>query len=296
VNYLDEELGKIGVEIIPNDAIVRNKPAIGSGKFGKVYRGKYQNKVVAIKKMVFTQDAIQDHKKDLLREIENIKWAAKDSEQVPCFHGVWKGIKGHHYHLVFEFIEGTTLREVMPKLDDKEKMKVIYEICQLMNYFHMKKFFHRDLKPENIMISGPEKKVKLIDFGTARLASQTITYTSAALGTAFYMAPDNFHVDEDGDHEDNPEKVLTTGIKVDVWSIGCIITEILSGVFPWSNLTKNPTYVESFLIHKKPFPMPKEIEEKYPDFKDILEKCFKINPLERCSCQDLLDFIKSKIQ
>jgi len=164
-----------------------------------------------------------------------------------------------------------------------------------MNTFHSKLFFHRDLKPDNIMISGPEKRVKLIDFGTARLATKTITYTSAALGTSFYMAPDNFHIDEEEDHEENPEKVLTTGIKVDVWSIGCMLSEILSGVFPWSNVTKNPTFVESFLIHKKPFPLPKEIEEKHPEFLEILEKCFKINPLERCSCQDVLYFLKSRL-
>jgi len=162
-----------------------------------------------------------------------------------------------------------------------------------MSYFHKKKFFHRDVKPENIMLIGPEKKVKLIDFGTARMASQTITFTSSAVGTSFYMAPDNFHIDEEGEHED--ECVLTTGPRVDVWSIGCIMSEMLSGVFPWSNLTKNPTYVESYLIHKRAFPLPDEIDKNYPDFKEIFEKIFKINPKERCTCEDVLDFLKKKI-
>jgi len=293
IKFLDEELKQIEVPLIAKESIKRIKPCVATGKFGKVYKGYWNDKTVAIKKIIDNNvKEVENNKKDLLREIENMKFASKDCEQVPNFFGIWKGHHGRKYHLIFEFLEGITLREMIPKLNFKEKLMILLEINVLMNYFHQKKFFHRDLKPENIMVT-PEKKVKLIDFGTARLASQTITFTSAAQGTAFYMAPDNFQIDEEEEHND--EKVLTTGPKVDVWSIGCMMSEMLTGVFPWSNKTKIPRQVESFLVLKTQFPLPDAINKEFPEFKELFGKIFQINPKDRCSCQDIIDFLKEKI-
>jgi serine/threonine protein kinase len=291
ISYLDDELNEDKVEIIPKDDITIFKPFIGRGKFGKVYKGEFKGVTIAIKKMMFEEEDVYENKKDISKEIKNIKLAS--CKEVPEFYGVWKGKKGKYYHLVFEFIDGVTLRSCIKELCIKTKLKIVFQICQVMSTFHKQKFFHRDLKPENIMIVNKDEiQVKLIDFGTARLAQKTLTHTSTAIGTSFYMAPDNFDIEEDAP---NPEKPIATSFKVDIWSIGCIFCEMLTEIFPWHNLTKNETKVESMLIHKKPFPIPNELNTRYPEFRTILEKCFEINPEDRCNCEDIINFVKPYI-
>jgi len=283
---LEDELKKNNVTLIPAEEIEKFKPEIGEGKFGKVFKGKYKGLNVAIKKMMF-DNLNQENLNELIVEIKNLLVAAQESNHVPTFHGVWKGKNGKHYHLIFEFIEGLPLRNVMKDLSYEDKIWVMYQICEIVNLLHKKKLYHRDLKPENIMMNMQTKNIKLIDFGTAKIATKTVTFTSKAVGTTFYMAPDYFDFEEDND-DDKP--IQNTG-KVDVWSLGCMISEMLSGIFPWTNVTKNEGKIEAMLIKKTPFPIPKEINEKFPQFKDIIEKCTKPNAKERCTVDDVMTFL-----
>jgi len=137
------------------------------------------------------------------------------------------------------------------------------------------------------MVNTETKNIKLIDFGTAKIATKTVTFTAKAVGTTFYMAPDFFDFDEDNDSD----KPIQNSYKVDVWSIGCMISEMLSGVYPWHNLSKSENKVEAFLIKKTPFPIPKEINEKFPQFLEIIERCTKVNAEERCSTEDIMNVL-----
>jgi len=224
---------------------------------------------------------------EIITEIKNLNFA--ECDHVPKFYGIWKGgQKKKHFALVFEFIEGNPLRNIMDALNFEEKLSVLIQIAEVMSFIHKKKLLHRDLKPENIMVN-PEKKVKLIDFGTAKIAEKTISYTSKATGTTFYMAPDNFEVDE----ETESDKPISNTPKLDIWSLGCMISELLSGIYPWFNLTKQENKVETYLIKKHAFPIPKEIDAKYPEYKPIIESCTKLNPIERSSADDVIDFLKN---
>jgi len=281
---LDAEILRQNITVLGKDEVVKIKPFIGEGKFGKVYKGVCKGDNIALKKMIF--DSIdEDTLDEIITEIKNLQYAV--CPEVPKFYGVWKGKKQIHYHLVFEFIEGKTLREVIHILTFEEKIKIIYQTAEVMGFLHKRKLYHRDIKPENIMILPDMKTVKLIDFGTAKLASKTITYTSKAIGTTFYMAPDYFDFDE----ESESDKPISYNHKVYIWSIGCMISEILTGIYPWFNVTKNENKVEAHLIKKSPFPIPKEIDEKYPQFKPLIENCLKIKPDERYECDQIMAFL-----
>ena len=143
------------------------------------------------------------------------------------------------------------------------------------------------------MVSQDRMKIKLIDFSTARLDKHTITYTSTAIGNSFYMAPDYYDFDEDDKNMDL-EKNIRISCKVDVWSVGCIISELLSGIFPWHNVTKNESKVEASLIQKKPFPIPIEIDKNYPEYKAMLQRCLEPNSDERGTCEDVRVFLREK--
>jgi len=235
--------------------------------------------------MIFEQ-IDEESVQEIITEIKNLQYAV--CPEVPKFYGIWKGAKGVHYHLIFEYVEGKTLRDILEKLTFDEKIKILYQTSEVVCFLHNKKLFHRDIKPENIMVNPDTYIIKLIDFGTAKLASKTVTFTSKAVGTTYYMAPDYF----DFDDNDESDKPISYSLKVDVWSIGCMISELLSGVYPWFNLTKSENKVEAHLIKKSPFPIPKEIDANYPAFKPLLEKCLNVNADARCDCEEILAFLK----
>ena len=92
--------------------------------------------------------------------------------------------------------------------------------------------------------------------------------------------------------EDKPIKISD---KADVWSLGCMISEILTGFLPWHTESKKNENVEVALISGKKFPFPKVLGDKYPEFKIFLEKCLNNDPLERCSALDIKEFILKRI-
>ena len=287
----DDDLKKNNVMLIGQSEIQKIKPFIGEGKFGKVYKGIYNNTTVAIKKMVFEEKIDSSENRDeIISEIKNL--GAAVCENVPKFYGIWRGLNGKNYHLIFEFIIGEPLSNLVKSLTYDEKIYIIYQIAEIVNFLHLKKLFHRDIKPDNIMVNIESKKIKLIDFGTAKLATKTVTFTARAVGTTIYMAPDFFDVDENNDDD----KPISNSPKVDVWSIGCMISELLSGITPWHNLTKIENKVEAYLIKKTPFPIPKEIKEKYPEFHELIQNCTKINPNDRCTTDDIIKFLAPLIK
>jgi serine/threonine protein kinase len=287
----NEEFKKNNIPIIPENDIIRVKPFLGEGKFGKVYSGNYHEKKVAIKKMMFDTldlNAITE----VITEIKNLNFA--DCVQVPKFFGIWKGgSKKKHFALVFEFIEGCPLRILITqnKLNNDEKISILIQVGEVMSFIHKKKLLHRDIKPENIMVDN-DKKVKLIDFGTAKIAEKTISYTSKATGTTFYMAPDNFEVDV----ENETDKPIQNTPKIDVWSLGCLISEMITGVYPWMNLTKNEQKVESYLIKKHAFPIPKEVDTLCPNIRPIIVKCTQVDPNLRCTADEAVEDLKALIK
>jgi len=291
LELLNKELIANNVLVINPDEIDKVKPHIGEGKFGKVFKGTFKGTPVAIKKMMFeTLDEATVN--EVIGEIKNLLVASAESIHVPCFYGVWKGLKNKHYHLVFEYIEGSNLRDVMAVLSFEEKLSVLFQTCEIVNILHKRKLYHRDIKPENIMINMTTKNIKLIDFGTAKIASKTVTFTSKAVGTTFYMAPDFFDFDE----SEESDKPIQNSYKVDVWSLGCMMSEMVSGVYPWFNVTKSENKVEAYLIKKTPFPIPPIINEKHPEFKDIIERCTKPNREERCSTEDIMAFLSPLVK
>ena len=132
--------------------------------------------------------------------------------------------------------------------------------------------------------------IKLIDFGVSRIASRTSTFTNDVSGTTRYLAPEYFEI-EDNTDSDKPIKI---GVKIDVWSMGCMISEIFSGILPWMNTVRNEISVRKKLITKAPFPIPEEVSD--PDVLEILNKCLQIAPEERISSAELTVLFREKIK
>jgi serine/threonine protein kinase len=143
-----------------------------------------------------------------------------------------------YVYLVMELLEGRTLRDVLAKeapLDVARSVALMLQISAAVAAAHEAGIIHRDLKPANIFIvqrSEVPAVVKVLDFGIAKLAAElldeedalTLTQVGAMIGTPRYMSP------EQCDGVD-----LTPA--ADVYSLGCILYEMLTGTVPFSGST-----------------------------------------------------------
>jgi len=132
-------------------------------------------------------------------------------------------------YIVTEFLRGCTLshliyqKRVLPEID---ALKIASLVCEALQHMHWRGVLHRDLKPGNIMVCA-DRTIRIMDFGIATAAAvRRLTIAgSAPLGTPEYMAPEQV-------------RNKRTDERTDVYSLGAILYEMLTGVVPFEN--ENP--------------------------------------------------------
>lgn len=117
--------------------------------------------------------------------------------------------------IIMEWIDGCRLEDMISegKISTELAQKIIYEICDALDYMHRKQVVHRDLKPENILVTYNGQNVKIIDFGLSD-ADSFNSFKSPA-GTRIYASPELLA----GEMIDG---------RSDIWSLGMIINEMSS--------------------------------------------------------------------
>ena len=130
-----------------------------------------------------------------------------------------------HYFLM-EFVDGVTLRKLLDagKLDPKEALAIVPQICDALQYAHDNGVVHRDIKPENILLDK-RGRVKIADFGLAKLVGArpqdvTLTGVGQVMGTPHYMAPEQMEHPQEVDH------------RADIYSLGVVFYQMLTGELP----------------------------------------------------------------
>jgi serine/threonine protein kinase len=173
--------------------------------------------------------------------------------------------------IVMEFVNGQTLKEVLAqeqRLQPRRALEIIADICAALEFSHRHGIIHRDIKPGNVMITQ-NGQVKVMDFGIARaLASgaTTMTQTSAVIGTAQYLSPEQAR----GESVD---------ARSDVYAAGCVLFELVVGHPPF--VGDSPVSVAYQHVREDP-KAPSDINrEVSPDIDAIVLKALAKNPLNR---------------
>ncbi len=148
-------------------------------------------------------------------------------------------------YMVMELVNGQHLNEYcnQKNIGLRARLRLFLTICDTVNYAHQNLILHRDLKPANILIT-PDGRVKLLDFGIAKLLNEDgsaipLTRTGAPLLTPEYAAPEQFR----------KEPVATS---VDVYSLGVLLYELLTGVRPFDLSTKTFFEINQIIQEQEP--------------------------------------------
>ncbi len=200
---------------------------VGQGSMSKVWRATDTNtgRIVALKVL----DKVKTRKLE-----ERFKGLKKPTEgeiavQLRHPHIVQTFEYGHtmdrEQFLVMEFVEGVSLSYLVDTQNDvmqKDRMRLIIELGEAVNYFHRQNWIHRDICPRNVLVSQNENQIKLIDFGLVVPNTADFRKPGNRTGTANYMAPELV-------------RRQPTDQRIDVYSFAVTCYEMWTRRFPWES-------------------------------------------------------------
>ena len=153
-------------------------------------------------------------------------------------------------YIVMEFIEGRSLKSLIDqekRLPPVEAAEIMQQVLRGLDYSHKRGVVHRDIKPANVMLTT-EGRVKLADFGIARISSSSMTSVGVILGTPAYMPPEQFL----GEVADE---------RSDIYSAGATLFHLLTGQRPYEG---NPTSIMQKVLNMEGPPDPSQRTPEVP--------------------------------
>jgi len=194
---------------------------LGQGGMGVVYQAEdvRLRRFVALK---FLSSAIAANPQARSRFLREAQAAASLDDPYVCTL-YEAGEEGGRAYLVMAFIDGPTLKERIARgrLATDETLSIARDIASGLASAHARGVVHRDVKPGNVLLAAP-RLAKITDFGLAHVEGVTrSTGTAGAAGTPAYMSPEQ-------------AQGLPTDHRTDIWSLGCVIYEMLTGRSPFA--------------------------------------------------------------
>ncbi|MBD3257204.1 protein kinase [candidate division GN15 bacterium] len=235
------------------DYVITGK--IGHGGIAEIFKGRQESlgRDVAIKILfpALSKDP------EILRRFERESVVIARLSHPNIVHVIDRGKAGNRYYFVMEFVDGTSLREVIdsPKIGVKTCLEMVAQVCKALEYAHKNGVIHRDIKPANILIDR-QGNPRVADFGIAQIVGTPegeMTSSDVVMGTLSYMSPE--------------QKVSSTNVDqtTDIYAIGVIIYEILTGKKPLGR-----------------FKLPSELSPGLgTGYDEIVQKCLAQEPKDR---------------
>ena len=245
---------------------------VGGGGMGRVFRAKDTRLARTVALKILSPEQAAD-RETLLRFQNEAQSAARlDHDNIARVYYVGED-RGLHY-IVFEFIEGVNVRELVENkgpLPLGEAISYTLQVADALAHAASRKVVHRDIKPSNLLIT-PEGQIKLIDMGLARLreadkVAADLTASGVTLGTFDYISPEQARDPRNAD------------VRSDIYSLGCTLFFMLTARPPFLG----GTMLQKLLQHQGD--EPPDVRQFRPDLSDdvtrVLRKMLAKDPRHR---------------
>ncbi|MDX1387725.1 MAG: serine/threonine-protein kinase [Acidobacteriota bacterium] len=224
---------------------------IGRGAMGIVYlaRDTRLDRRVALKTYALPSGLTAEQEREFQERFEREARAAAALSHpgiVTVYDVDRDGERGTPY-ITMEYVEGESLDDLLARresLDPDEACSIASQVADALHTAHTAGIVHRDVKPGNILIRAGDGRVKLADFGVARLRESELTRSGAAVGSPGYMSPEQIR----GEPVDG---------RADLFSLGVILYRMLSGRAPFEG-DDLPALVYS-IAHQTPVPITRRV-------------------------------------
>ncbi|KAI3439563.1 Protein kinase domain-containing protein [Psidium guajava] len=248
-----------------------------SGRHSRIYRGIYKQRDVAIK-MISQPEEDED-----LASLLEKQFASEVASLLQLRHPniitfVAACKKPPVFCIITEYMPGGSLRKYLHHQEPHSVslnlvLKLALEIARGMKYLHSQGILHRDLKSENLLL-GDDMSVKVADFGISCSESQ-LGSTKGFTGTYRWMAPEMIK-----------EKHHTK--KVDVYSFGIVMWELLTALTPFEDMTPEQAAFAVSQKNARP-PLPPECP---PAFRHLISRCWSSNPDKRPYFDEIVSILE----
>jgi serine/threonine protein kinase/tetratricopeptide (TPR) repeat protein len=252
---------------------------IGRGGMGVVYLAEDTRlgRYVALKALPPYLGVGRDAKRRFRAEARAV--SALDHPNIATLHAIDETDEGQLY-MVFAFYDGETLDQRIGRgpLPIDEAIAIATGIAHGLGAAHGRQIVHRDVKPSNVLLTR-DGRVKLLDFGVAKVAGEDLTGEGVRLGTVAYMSPEQAGVGPlDG--------------RADLWSLGVVLYEMLTGSRPFQG-DDTPATLQA-VLYDEPEP-PAALRSGLPDaLGRVVEKLLSKTPDGRYqSTDDLLEDLRA---
>jgi serine/threonine-protein kinase len=284
--------------VVADDQLIDGKyrivRRIGEGGMGAVYEARHQgtDRLVAVK--VISGEAIAKGAGARERfEREARATGAIETQHIALTLDTGIDAATGHPYLVMEYLRGEDLQALLARvgaLEPDVALRLLVQACIGIAEAHKAGIVHRDLKPANLFLArrdAGEVIVKILDFGIAKMKAdrasedgRKVTKTGTMLGSPLYMSPEQARGDKNID------------ARSDVWSLGVVLYEALSGATPHGNIDTVGGLI--IAISTTPAPALKEVAPWVdPKIAALVHRALAIDPNERYgSVSELVDALR----
>ncbi|GLT68578.1 hypothetical protein SLA2020_407930 [Shorea laevis] len=279
------EAGIYGLQIVKNEDLEELKE-LGSGTFGTVYHGKWRGTDVAIKrikKICFSGKSSEEERltNEFWREARIL--SNLHHPNVVAFYGVVPDGPEGTMATVTEYMVNGSLRNALASrdraLDRRKKLLIAMDAAFGMEYLHLKNIVHFDLKCDNLLVNlrDPQRPIcKVGDFGLSRIKRNTLV-SGGVRGTLPWMAPELLNGSGSRVSE-----------KVDVFSFGVALWEILTGEEPYASMHCG-AIIGGIVSNTLRPPIPERCD---PEWRKLMEECWSFDPAGRPSFTEIANRLR----